>query len=122
MKVPGPGSYESVDLTPSNGKFRISKYSNSRLSVIQKNKRFKDVKPSSPGPTAYRSIDNINKDSRYLLSNRISQGTRPFDKERKFTYKYWKHDKNPAPSSYDKPSDFGVYGDYNYYKSLSIRD
>ena len=38
---PGPGKYESIEMTPSNGKFRISKYSNSRLSVIQKDSRFK---------------------------------------------------------------------------------
>lgn len=122
MKVPGPGSYESIDMTPANGKFRISKYSNSRLSAIQKDKRFKDIKPNSPSPNAYRSIDNINKDSRYILSNRVGRGSRPFDREKKFTYKYWKHDQNPAPGTYDRPSDFGVYGDYNYYKSLSIKD
>jgi len=122
LKTPGPGSYESIDMTPSNGKFRISKYSNSRLSAIQKDKRFKEPKPSSPSPTAYRSIDNINKTSRYILSNRVGHGTRPFDREKKFVDRYWKHDKNPAPGSYDKPSDFGVYGDYTYYKSLSIRD
>ena len=108
-------------MTPSNGKFRISNYSNSRLSVIQKDARFKEEKPKTPAPSSYNSIDELNKTSKYLLSNRKGQGTRPFDRERKFTYKYWKYDENPAPSTYSKPSDFGVYGDTNYYKTLSSR-
>ena len=91
-KAPGPGKYESIEMTPSNGKFRISKYSNSRLSVMYRDERFKDNKPATPSPNAYNSIDHINKDSKYLLSNRKGQGSRPFDRERKFTYKYWKYD------------------------------
>lgn len=89
---------------------------------MYRDERFKDNKPATPSPNAYNSIDHINKDSKYLLSNRKGQGSRPFDRERKFTYKYWKYDQNPAPSSYDKPSDFGVYGDHNYYKTLSFKE
>lgn len=107
-------------MTPENGKFRISKYSNSKLSVISKDRRFKEVKSKSPGPSAYGTLDNLNKESKYVLSNRRGHGTRPFDRERKFTNKYWRYDHNPAPCTYDKPSDFGIYGDYNYYKTLSI--
>ena len=107
-------------MTPSNGKFRISKYSNSRLNLIYQDKRFKEIKPVSPGPNVYNSIDNLNKDSRYILSNRRGRGSRPFDREHKFTHNYWKHDENPAPGNYERPSDFGVYGDYNYYKTLNI--
>lgn len=107
-------------MTPSNGKFRVSKYANSRLSLITRDKRFKEEKETSPGPFAYSTLDNLNKESKYVLSNRRGQGTRPFDRERKFTYKYWRYDKNPAPGTYEKPSDFGIYGDYNYYKTLSI--
>ena len=120
-KAPGPGQYESIEMTPSNGKFRISKYSNSRLSFINHDSRFKEEKPKSPAPNSYNSIDELSKTSKYLLSNRRGQGTRPFDRERKFTYKYWQHDENPAPVAYEKPSDFGLYGDYDYYKTLSVR-
>jgi hypothetical protein len=70
----------------------------------------------------YNTIDNLNKDSKYLLSSRRGSGTRPFDHERKFTINYWKYDKNPEPGRYEKPSDFGVYGDYSYYKTLSLKD
>ena len=122
LQAPGPGTYESVEMTPNNGKFRISKYSNNRLSLMYRDKRFKESKSKSPAPNVYNSIDNLNKESRYLVSRRKGQGTRPFDHEKKFTNKYWKHDQNPAPGSYNRPSDFGVYGDYNYYKTLSVRD
>ena len=64
-KVPGPGKYESIEMTPENGKFRISKYSNSRLSVIQKDPRFKEEKPKTPAPSSYNSIDELNKTSKY---------------------------------------------------------
>jgi hypothetical protein len=107
-------------MTPENGKFRISKYSNSRLSVITRDKRFKDIKEKSPGPSSYNTLDNLNKQSKYVLSSRRGQGTRPFDREKKFTNPYWRYDKNPAPGNYDRPSDFGIYGDSNYYKTLSI--
>ena len=80
------------------------------------------MKQLSPGPGIYNTIDNLSKDSKYLLSNRKGFGTRPFDHEKKFTYQYWKYDENPEPGRYDRPSDFGVYGDYNYYKSLTLRD
>lgn len=26
----------------------------------------------------------------------------------------------PGPGKYERPSDFGVYGDVNYYKSLKL--
>lgn len=121
LKAPGPGEYESIDMTPANGKFRISNYSNGRLAKICQDRRFKESKGMSPSPLSYSSIDNINKESKYVLSKRKGQGSTPFDRERKFTFKYWKSDSNPAPSSYDKPSDFGVYGDTNYYKTLGFK-
>jgi hypothetical protein len=109
-------------MTPSNGKFRISKYSNSRLSVISKDERFKIPKPVTPGPNVYENIDNFSSESKYILSHRKGTGRRPFDCEKRFTVGFWKSDSNPAPVAYDKPSDFGVYGDLQYYKSLSLVD
>jgi hypothetical protein len=121
LEAPGPGTYESVELTSSDGKYRISKYSNSRLSVIQKDRRFKEEKFKTPGPSLYGTLDSLSKNSKYILSSRRGQGTRPFDRERKFTNKYWRYDANPAPGSYDRPSDFGVYGDTEYYRTLSFK-
>ncbi len=40
----------------------------------------------------YSPIDNINKSSKYILSSSRGFGTRPFDREKKFTIDYWKHD------------------------------
>jgi hypothetical protein len=68
----------------------------------------------------YSPIDNINKSSKYILSSSRGFGSRAFDREKKFTIDYWKQDSNPGPGRYEKPSDFGLYGDYNYYKTLSI--
>jgi hypothetical protein len=39
--VPGPGNYESPQLNPKDGKFKLSKYSDSKLSIINRDKRFK---------------------------------------------------------------------------------
>jgi hypothetical protein len=68
----------------------------------------------------YDTIDNFSDRGKYILSKRKGVGTRPFDRERKFTISYWKTDVNPGPGSYSKPSDFGVYGDLNYYRSLML--
>jgi hypothetical protein len=40
----------------------------------------------------------------------------------KFTTGYWKTNENPGPSDYEKPSEFGVYGDSKYYKTLRVTD
>jgi hypothetical protein len=53
-----------------------------------------------------------------VLSQRRGKGTRPFDQEMKFTFGYWKTNENPGPADYQKPSEFGVYGDSRYYKTL----
>ena len=38
----------------------------------------------------------------------------------KFTVSYWKTKDTPGPGAYEKPTEFGIYGDYKYYKSLRI--
>ncbi len=78
-------------MTPSNGKPRLSKHRTVKLSVINKDTRFKPIKVNSPGPMVYDTVDNFNKTSRYILSQRKGEGTRPFDQESKFTHRYWKH-------------------------------
>jgi hypothetical protein len=112
-------------MTPSDGKPKSSKNRTAKLSVINKDNRFKNIKPFTPAPNHYNHIDNLSPNSRYFLSQHSSQGTRPFDRELKFTNRYWKYwedNKNPAPVRYSKPSDFGVYGDYNYYKTLNLKN
>ena len=62
---------------------------------------------------------------KYVLSQRRGRGTRPFDHEGRetFTDSFRKGKKGiPGPGTYEKPSDFGVYGDVGYYKSLSLRN
>ena len=118
LAVPGPGSYQSVELNPQNGRFELSKYSDSKLSVINKAARFQKQKKKQPGPATYSKIDDLNSKGKYVLSHRRGKGTRPFDKEMKFTVSYWKPKDNPGPGAYQKPSDFGLYGDHQYNKAL----
>lgn len=125
LETPEPGHYDPVPMTPADGRPYLSKHRAVKLSVINKDTRFKPLKANSPGPMLYDTVDNFNKDSRYVLSHRRGEGTRPFDQERKFTNKYWQHWKGnevPGPGKYDRPSDFGVYGDVNYYKTLSLKE
>ena len=121
-KAPGPGAYESLDMTPSSGKPKLSKNRKVKLANIDRDTRFKPTKSISPGPNVYNSIDNLSRDSRYYSSLRRGEGTRPFDQEGKFTHRYWRSWRDnfkPAPGAHELPSDFGVYGDYNYYKTMN---
>lgn len=114
LKVPGPGKYQSLEMTPRNGRTSLSKNRNVQLAVINKDKRFKPIKSLTPGPNVYTSIDDLSKDSKYFSSIHRGEGTRPFDQESKFTHRYWKQwqsNHHPAPGAHDMPSDFGVYGD-----------
>lgn len=107
-----------MDLNPKNGRFRVSRFSDTKYSQINKTKRFKEYKEKTPGPNAYQTIDNFTDKGKFVLSQRRGKGTRPFDRENKFTYGYWKTNQNPGPAEYQKPSEFGVYGDSRYYKNL----
>lgn len=78
LEAPAPGQYESIDMTPKNGKSQLSKHKTVKLAVINKDVRFKPLKITSPGPMLYDTVDNFNKDSRYILSQRRGEGTRPF--------------------------------------------
>lgn len=124
LETPEPGHYEPAPMTPRDGRPPLSQHRSVKLSVINRDRRFRPLKDSSPGPMLYDTVDNFSKASRYVLSQRKGDGTRPFDQERKFTNRYWKHwqgNKVPGPGQYDKPSDFGVYGDIHYYKTLSFK-
>lgn len=57
--------------------------------------------------------------ARYVQSQHRGRGTRPFTREKRFTHEHWKPSKNPGPTIYEKPSEFGVYGDAKYYKGMS---
>lgn len=70
LDAPAPGKYESIEMTPKNGKSQISKHKTVKLAVINKEVRFKPLKINSPGPMLYDTVDNFNKDSKYILSQR----------------------------------------------------
>ena len=122
-KSPGPGSYETPEMSPKTGRFRISKFGDSKLSKINpSSQRFKEVK-NSPGPSDYVRQDAFSKMGSYTLSHHRGQGTRPFDRTARsnFTEIFKKMSETlPGPGEYDKPSDFGVYGDRKYYRSLNM--
>ena len=44
LKVPGPGTYESPLMNPRNGRFSISQFSDSKMAVINRDRRFKQPK------------------------------------------------------------------------------
>lgn len=90
LSSPAPNEYKSVDLNPKNGRLRVSRFSDSKYSQINKTKRFLEYKEKTPGPNAYQTIDSFNDKGKFVLSQRRGKGTRPFDKEMKFTYGYWK--------------------------------
>jgi len=59
-KSPGPGTHEELNMIPKKGRFSVSKYRDTLLSVIQpKTERFLTIKPS-PGPNYYREGERLN--------------------------------------------------------------
>lgn len=66
-------------MSPSNGKPKLSKNRAVKLSCIDRDTRFKNIKPSTPSPNHYEHIDNFSPSSKYFLSQHSGQGTRPFD-------------------------------------------
>lgn len=57
--------------------------------------------------------------AKYVLSNHKGNGTRVFNQTARFTREKWTSFENPGPGNYNQPSDFGVYGDSKYYKTLT---
>lgn len=117
---PGPGSYDDLNLEPKSGKFKVSKFTDSKLGIVNKAPRFENEK-ETPGPLSYSELDNLTGNGKYVLSKRKGSGTRKFDIEgrKTFTDKFREDStKVPGPGNYEKPSDFGVYGDSKYYKTL----
>lgn len=77
---PAPNQYNSVELNPKNGRFKISRFGDAKLSVISKDRRFKDKGEKTPGSNAYKTPDGFNDKGKFILSHRRGKGTRPFDK------------------------------------------
>lgn len=102
-------------------KTKVSKYQGPKLGVVMTSPRFETIK-DAPGPHSYAELDNLSPTARYVASQHRGRGTRPFTREKRFTHDHWQPSKNPGPSHYEKPSDFGVYGDSHYYKNLSTID
>jgi hypothetical protein len=78
--VPGPGKYEATELNPKGGRFKVSKFSDTIFAKINLDLRFKPTKFSTPGSNAYKELDSLNSQAKYILSHRRGKGTRPFDR------------------------------------------
>ena len=116
-KSPGPGSHTDLDFHPKNGRFACSKYGDSPYSTIHpRTERFNRIK-QTPGPSSYVEGDSINGDGKYVLSNRKSNGRRVFSKTAREGQ--WVKATPPGPGSYTETTEFGHYGDKNYYKTLN---
>lgn len=61
------------------------------------------------------------KDAKYRLSHHKGNGTRAFSQTARSTFTDMIKSKEkwfPGPGFYEKPTEFGVYGDTRYYKTL----
>jgi hypothetical protein len=116
--TPCPTQYNSIDMEPKNGRFTYAGFSDIKLSSMNmKSDRFEKIK-ESPGPSSYGEKDTLKGDAKYLLSNHRGNGTRAFGQTARFTKEKWTNVNNPGPGNYEKPSDFGAYGDAKYYKTM----
>lgn len=120
-KNPGPGAYEAVDLHNPALKSLVSKYRGATLCAAITSPRFPKTR-DGPGPQTYLESDSLSATARYVASQHRGRGTRPFTREKRFTHDHWRPSRNPGPTEYSKPSDFGQYGDAKYYKGLSTID
>ena len=60
--------------------------------------------------------------AKYTLSHHRGNGTRAFPHTARTTFTddfRRREEKLPEPGFYEKPSDFGAYGDAKYYKTLT---
>ena len=97
-EAPGPGAHQEVELVPKEGRFAVSKFTDSPFSIIHpKTERFALIK-STPGPSTYAEGDAINDSSKYVLSHRKSNGRRIFSKTSRDLY--GKSRNTPGPGSY----------------------
>ena len=104
-------------MEPKKGRFSVSKYADSPLSTIHpKTQRIATLK-QSPGPGSYFEGDCLNGEGKYILSKRKSNGCRVFSKNARNIF--WKGDETPGPGSYIETSEFGHYGNSEYYKGLN---
>lgn len=117
--TPSPSAYNSIDLDPKSGRFMVSKFGDTKLaSLAMKSDRFEKVK-QSPGPSSYFEKDSLTADGKYILSGHKGNGTRGFSHTSRFTREKWTNFDNPGVGNYNINSDFGIYGDSQYYKTLT---
>lgn len=119
-ETPGPGQYESIELDPKSGRFMVSKFNDSKFGkVTDSGPRFSKVK-ETPGPSSYIELDGLSPRGKYISSKRSGNGTIVFNQTARshFTDEFSRTKKNPGPGDYENPSEFGVYGDSKYYKTL----
>lgn len=77
---PGPGAYQTIDLFPKEGRFKVSKHDDVKLCKINPNtKRFLEEK-HSPSPADYVRNDNFSPIGKFIRSKDRGTGTRPFTK------------------------------------------
>ena len=99
---PGPGAYKDVDLDPKNGRFSVSKFSDSKFSIINQSPRFQTIK-DTPGPLSYREGDSLHAGAKYTLSVHRGNGTRAFSRNQRRTFinESKEHSKQtPGPGNY----------------------
>lgn len=120
-KNPGPGQYAEIDLDPKTGRFAVSKFGDTKFAKINpKTPRFPETK-QSPGPSSYQEGDSMKGNAKYVLSKHKGAGTRAFDHNNRITFTdefKIKSKKVPGPGDYEAPTEFGVYGDQKYYKTM----
>lgn len=101
---PGPGKYETMDQF--GAKYMNSKSKNLARTSFFGNERFHKEK-KTPGPGDY-TINTIEADGRYVLSNMRGSGRRAI-MDGKRVLKLDGNKETPGPGTYRQPSDFGHY-------------
>lgn len=104
---PGPGAYQSNDLTGKGLSYSVMK--NSTMSSVPKDERFrKTQKFESPPPNVYNVNDGLNKN---FNSRRHYAGSTVFGSNKKtyvdFDWKLEQKKECPGPGAYSTFSEFG---------------
>lgn len=110
-------------MEPKAGRFTVSKFGDTKFAkIFAEPPRFKQPK-ESPGPSSYREKDGVSEKGKYVLSQRVGRGTRPFDQSARETFAATAIKRKstiPGPGAYQLPSEFGFYGDAKQYKSSKV--
>jgi hypothetical protein len=84
--IPGPGTYQDINLRPETGKFVFSKFKDVSIPQINLNSPRFDKERFSPGPQTYVYDDGLSNKGKYVQSKHKGSGVRSFSHSMKLTF------------------------------------